>query len=199
MRKLHIVNESVSGRNTSTFLYLSSAVIVIGSLVYASVPLYRMFCQKTGFAGTPKIASASGKSLESDIASNSTPTSVFGAHPVRISFVAETGPAFPWRFVPEQRSLTVVPGETALAFYSAENTGSREIVGMATYNVIPAKAAQYFNKIQCFCFEEQRLGPQEKVDMPLFFYLDPEFAYDPMMDTVQEIVLGYQFFESKGE
>ncbi|PJF17532.1 COX11-like protein [Paramicrosporidium saccamoebae] len=147
-----------------------------------------MFCQETGFAGTPK----KSEQLDGEILKP-----VPGAKPVRITFVSETSKSLPWKFVPEQKSIAVVPGQTALAFYSAENNGDRDIVGMATYSVVPAKAAQYFNKIQCFCFEEQRLGPGEQVDMPVFFYLDPEYAYDPMMDNVRDIVLGYSFFEAK--
>lgn len=116
---------------------------------------------------------------------------------MKITFVSDTSRALPWKFVPEQKVIKVLPGQTALAFYSARNNSDREIVGMATYSVLPPKAAQYFNKIQCFCFEEQRLGPGETVDMPVYFYLDPEFSLDPMMDSVQDVILGYTFFESK--
>lgn len=180
--------EAASRRNFSGFLYMTSACVTIVGLMYAAVPFYRMFCQETGFAGTPKKA----QQLDSDKLKP-----VPGANPVTISFVADTSKKLSWKFFPEQKSITVVPGQTALAFYSAKNESDHEIIGMATYSVIPAKAAQYFNKIQCFCFEEQRLGPGEQVDMPVFFYLDPEFAYDPMMDSTRDIVLGYSFFESK--
>lgn len=182
-----------SQANRDMIIYLSSMVIVIGSCVYASVPLYRMFCQKTGYGGTPRNVS---DQYFTDKEKPNTPQPVAGSRPVKIIFESETSPKLPWKFVPEQRSVLIKPGQTVLAFYSAENLGSRDIVGMATYNVVPAKAAQYFNKIQCFCFEEQQLSPKEKVDMPVFFYLDPEYAYDPLMDTVSEIVLGYTFFET---
>lgn len=179
---------ATSRRNFSGLLYLSSTAISLIGLMYAAVPLYRMFCQETGFAGTPKTSvELDGEKLKP----------VPGAKPVRITFVADTSKTLPWKFVPEQKSLTVVPGQTALAFYSARNEGSRDITGIATYNVIPAKAAQYFNKIQCFCFEEQRLAPSEQVDMPVFFYLDPEYAFDSAMDKVEEIILCYTFFDSK--
>jgi cytochrome c oxidase assembly protein subunit 11 len=167
---------------------MASTCIAAVGLMYVGVPFYRLFCQQTGFAGTPK------KALELD--SNKLQP-VPGAKPVIVSFVADTSKKLPWKFVPEQKSITVIPGQTALAFYSAKNESDREIVGMATYSVVPARAAQYFNKIQCFCFEEQRLGPGEQVDMPVFFYLDPEFSFDPMMDCVQDIALGYSFFEAK--
>lgn len=90
----------------------------------------------------------------------------------------------------------MVPGETALAFYSATNLTDHPITGIATYNVIPFSAGQYFHKVQCFCFEEQRLNPNEQVDMPVFFYIDPEFDDDPAVYKVNEITLSYTFFES---
>ncbi|RXG71131.1 cytochrome c oxidase assembly protein COX11, mitochondrial [Armadillidium vulgare] len=91
----------------------------------------------------------------------------------------------------------VKPGETALAFYSARNPTNKPVIGISTYNVLPFEAGQYFNKIQCFCFEEQMLNPNEEVSMPVFFYIDPEFADDPFMEKVQDIVLSYTFFEVK--
>lgn len=90
----------------------------------------------------------------------------------------------------------VLPGETALAFYDAENRTDEEIIGISSYNVTPAKAGIYFNKIQCFCFEEQRLKPKEHVEMPVFFFLDPEFANDPKMVDVDEITLSYTFYKA---
>lgn len=180
--------EDRSRRNLSGFLYASSACVTLIGLIYAAVPLYRIFCQQTGFAGTPKTA----ENLDAEKLQ-----SLPGATPVRISFVADTSKTLPWKFVPEQKHITVLPGQTSLAFYSATNNSDREIVGMATYTVIPARAAQYFNKIQCFCFEEQRLGPGEQVDMPVFFYLDPEYSLDPMMSSVHDVVLGYSFFETE--
>lgn len=93
--------------------------------------------------------------------------------------------------------LQVVPGETALAFYSAKNPTDHPVVGISTYNVIPFEAGAYFNKIQCFCFEEQQLNPHEEVDLPVFFYIDPDFIEDPKMELVDSITLSYTFFESK--
>ncbi len=178
---------STSRSNLNVFLYMSSIAISLVGLIYASVPLYRMFCQKTGFAGTPKaVVEFDGEKL----------APVPGAKPVRIVFVADKSRNLPWKFVPEQRSLTVVPGQTALAFFSAQNNGDTDITGVSTYTVIPSRAAQHFNKIQCFCFEEQRLSPGEQVDMPVFFYLDPEYAFDPTMDSIHEVTLAYTFFNS---
>ncbi|XP_018653215.1 putative cytochrome C oxidase assembly protein cox11, partial [Schistosoma mansoni] len=93
--------------------------------------------------------------------------------------------------------LRIVPGETALAFYTAENPTDKPIVGIATYSVLPIEASKYFHKIQCFCFEEQRLNPHEKVDLPVFFFLDPEISSDQRLKRCSEIILNYTFFEAK--
>ena len=103
----------------------------------------------------------------------------------------------PWKFTPQQREVRVLPGETALAFYTATNKSDEDIIGVATYSVSPGQVAQYFNKIQCFCFEEQRLAAGETVDMPVFFFIDPEFADDPTMKNIVTVTLSYTFF-SKG-
>uniref|UniRef100_A0A0B7A4R8 Cytochrome c oxidase assembly protein COX11, mitochondrial n=1 Tax=Arion vulgaris TaxID=1028688 RepID=A0A0B7A4R8_9EUPU len=99
-------------------------------------------------------------------------------------------------FRPQQTEVTVYPGETALAFYTAKNPTDKPIIGISTYNILPYDAGQYFNKIQCFCFEEQRLNPNEQVDMPVFFYIDPEFAEDPKLQNTSTITLSYTFFEA---
>ena len=100
----------------------------------------------------------------------------------------------PWKFVPQQREVRVLPGETALAFYKATNRGNKDIIGVATYSVTPAQCAPYFSKIQCFCFEEQRLNAGETVDMPVFFYLDPDLLNDLNMKGVETVTLNYTFF-----
>jgi cytochrome c oxidase assembly protein subunit 11 len=102
-----------------------------------------------------------------------------------------------WDFKPIQSEVKVAPGETVLAFYSAKNPLPVPVNGVATYSVMPFEAGLYFNKIQCFCFEEQRLNPNEAVDMPVFFYIDPEYAEDPRLENVDSIVLSYTFFEAK--
>lgn len=91
----------------------------------------------------------------------------------------------------------VFPGETALAFYTAKNPTNKPVIGISTYNVIPFEAGAYFNKIQCFCFEEQQLNPNEEVDMPVFFYIDPEICEDPKLEFLEDIILSYTFFEAK--
>jgi cytochrome c oxidase assembly protein subunit 11 len=100
----------------------------------------------------------------------------------------------PWKFTPQQREVRVLPGETALAFFTATNMSEGDIIGVATYGVTPAQVAPYFSKIQCFCFEEQRLNAGETVDMPVFFFIDPDFVKDPAMKGIDTITLSYTFF-----
>ncbi|TPX56116.1 hypothetical protein PhCBS80983_g04778 [Powellomyces hirtus] len=179
--------------NTRTTMYYTASVIVlfIGAS-YAAVPLYKLICTQTGLDGTP--LTAPGHKFE--------PASMIpveNAQKIRIRFASSVSDAMRWSFVPVTPEIHIVPGETALAFYTAHNPSKEDIVGISTYSVVPAKAAQYFNKIQCFCFEEQKLEAGEEVDMPVFFYIDPEFAYDPWMKDVKTITLHYTFFKSKNQ
>ncbi|KAL8865681.1 MAG: hypothetical protein Q9198_009208 [Flavoplaca austrocitrina] len=102
----------------------------------------------------------------------------------------------PWKFTPQQREVRVLPGETALAFFTATNKSDEDIIGVATYSVTPGQVAPYFSKIQCFCFEEQRLNAGETVDMPVFFFIDPDFVNDPTMNKIDTITLSYTFFSA---
>lgn len=115
---------------------------------------------------------------------------------LRITFKSSVSSILPWKFVPQQREVRVLPGETALAFYTATNTSKDDIIGIATYSVTPGQVAPYFSKIQCFCFEEQRLNAGETVDMPVFFYIDPEFVNDPNMRGIETVTLNYTFFST---
>lgn len=157
-------------------------VIVMLGLAYASVPLYRLICQKTGFGGTPQ------KSL---LASDM----IAGDREITVQFVANTHRNLPWKFRPLQNEIKVRIGENKLAYYYAENISEQPIIGMATYNVSPDKAAIYFNKVQCFCFEQQLLKPKQGMEMPVLFFLNPEFAKDPNLKDVKTITLSYTFFE----
>eukprot|EP00049_Salpingoeca_infusionum_P007973 m.128628 g.128628 ORF g.128628 m.128628 type:complete len:175 (-) comp13875_c1_seq1:280-804(-) len=116
---------------------------------------------------------------------------------LRCRFNADTSANMQWKFRPQQKEVKLVPGETALAFYTATNPTDKAVTGISTYNVVPYEAGLYFNKIQCFCFEEQRLNPNESVDMPVFFYIDPEFAEDPNLVDVDDITLSYTFFKAR--
>jgi len=161
-------------------------------LSYASVPLYRIFCQATGFGGTVKTHKNGddGYDLPED------PKSLPGNRPLKITFNSDVSGDLNWSFKPVQKSISVMVGQTALAFFEATNHSTEPVIGVATYNVTPMQAGVYFNKIQCFCFDEQRLLPGETVDMPVFFYIDPEFLEDRRMKKVESMTLSYTFFHS---
>lgn len=150
------------------------------AMAYASVPLYRLFCQKTGYGGTTQVAKDPSTKVVDRV--------------ITVRFNADVHRDLPWHFRPLQTEIKVKIGENALAYYESENRSDKPISGMATYNVTPDKAGIYFNKIACFCFEEQVLSPQEKVEMPVQFFIDPDFADDPDLKDVHTITLSYTFF-----
>ena len=168
-------------RTQSTAIILGCVVLAMLGFSYASVPLYRLFCQKTGYGGTPKIA-------------QNIPTTQGNAE-IIVRFNADVDPNLPWSFIPLQKQVTAKVGGQVLAFYKVKNNSDQPIYGMATYNVTPDRAASYFNKIQCFCFEEQRLEPHQEVDMPVLFFIDPEFAQDSRTAQLKTITLSYTFFK----
>lgn len=167
-------------KNRRTAAIAAGVVAGMVALSFASVPLYKAFCQITGFDGTTKRADRpADRVLERMIA---------------IRFDATVGQGLPWTFKPEQVSQTLHVGETGLAFYAAKNLTDRPITGRATFNVQPAKAGQYFRKIECFCFTEQTLKPGEAVSMPVTYFIDPAIDADRGLDDVQTITLSYTFF-----
>jgi len=173
-------------------MYTLAVFVTMVGLSYAAVPLYRIFCAAVpGYGGTPGTIDASR--IEPD---RLIPATDFGRR-IRITFASNTSDALQWNFRPELREIRVLPGETALTFYKAKNKSDEDIVGIATYNVMPQRAAKYFNKIQCFCFEEQKLRAGEEVDMPVFFYIDPDFIKDPYMKDVNTVTLSYTFFNAR--
>lgn len=182
-------------RRLDIALYMTSITILMLGLSYASVPLYKMFCEATGFDGV--LRKVDDETMAQNVRQLSQRMDK-SAPLLRIHFSSTPSSLLPWTFEPEQPDISIQPGETALAFYRAKNEANRPIIGIATYNVQPSQAAFYFNKIQCFCFEEQRLEPGEEIDMPVFFYIDPEFLRDPSLQGVRDISLAYTFFESKG-
>jgi cytochrome c oxidase assembly protein subunit 11 len=171
-----------SNKNLRVVVMLLGVVAVMVGLVSASVPLYRLFCQVTGYGGTTQRAEAAP-----DVVSDRVMT---------VRFNADVNGGLPWSFYPEQREVTLPIGETALAFYRAENRSGEAVTGTATFNVTPLKAGQYFNKIECFCFTEQTLQPGQSVDMPVSFFVDPAIIDDPNLDEVHTITLSYTFFRS---
>lgn len=180
--------ESASEKNRKVVAYALTAVVGTLGLSYAAVPLYQVFCKVTGFGGETQRA---------DVDRLKQLTPVEGGRVLRVKFNADASDTMPWKFRPSQKEVRIVPGETALAFFKATNKSDKPITGVATYNVTPFAAGVYFNKIQCFCFEEQRLQPKEEVDMPVFFFVDPDILDDPQMKNVNTLTLSYTFFPSK--
>ncbi|KAK1439295.1 hypothetical protein QVD17_05111 [Tagetes erecta] len=186
----YVTNVIREQKSRKMLYYLTGLVFAMVGCTYAAVPLYRRFCQATGYGGTVQRR----ETVEEKILRHAQDGTVTKREIV-VQFNADVSDGMPWKFIPTQREVRVKPGESALAFYTAENLSSTPITGMSTYNVTPMKAAVYFNKIQCFCFEEQRLLPGEQIDMPVFFYIDPEFETDPRMDGINDIILSYTFFK----
>jgi cytochrome c oxidase assembly protein subunit 11 len=149
-------------------------------------------CQTTGWGGQPIKAPGHGGADGVDPSTRLQPVTT--SKRIRITFNGSVSDVLPWKFVPQQREVRVLPGETALAFYTATNKSEEDIIGVATYSVTPGQVAPYFSKIQCFCFEEQRLNAGETVDMPVFFYIDPDFVNDPNMRGIEQVTLSYTFF-----
>ena len=171
-----------ASRNAKTGLALSLLVCAMVGLAFASVPLYRLFCQVTGYGGTTQVASEAPESVSE--------------RSVTVRFNADVNPELPWRFAPVQREVTLRVGEPGLAFYRAVNLSDRAVTGTATFNVTPLKAGQYFDKTQCFCFDEQRLEAGQEVDMGVSFFVDPAILEDRNLDDVTTITLSYIFFRS---
>ena len=178
-------NDRLRRKNRLFLGGLFGLVFGMVGLAYASVPLYALFCQVTGFGGTTQRADAAPERQVDRV--------------IKVRFNADVNNALPWRFKPEQRELTVKLGEMGLAAYQAANRADRATVGTALYNVTPDKAGKYFNKIECFCFTEQVLEPGQSVDMPVAFFVDPALAEDPAMEDVTTITLSYTFFRAKDE
>ena len=151
-------------------------------LAFASVPLYRMFCQVTGFNGTPQRAR--------DAAEDYKPVGKL----MHIRFDANTSPALPWRFEPEQNRIRIAVGARQMAFFTAKNLSDRTITGSAAFNVSPPQAGPYFTKVQCFCFTQQTLKPGEQVRMPVVFFVDPKIMDNPDANDIDEITLSYTFY-----
>lgn len=176
-------NRKVAGRAVLFVLFM------IG-LAYASVPLYRIFCQVTGFGGTTQKASEGDADLAALFARSS------GTRPISIRFDGSTARDLPWTFRPVKVTDTVQIGERDLAFYTARNDGDRPVTGVASFNVSPAATGKYFHKVQCFCFTEQTLQPGEEVRMPVLFFVDPAILQDEAVKNVEQITLSYTFHEA---
>ena len=166
---------------------MSSIVAGMVGLAFASEPLYRMFCDVTGYAGTTQVASTVPKSNE------------ISQRVVAVRFDANVNSKMPWTFKPVQREVKVRLGEQALAYFEATNDSDQPLVGTASFNVTPYKAAIHFNKIDCFCFTQQVLKSGETMKMPVTFFIDPELAKDSNADDLRTITLSYTIFQDEDQ
>lgn len=173
-------------RNRRVGLMLGVGVAAMLGLAYASVPLYQLFCQITGYGGTPK----TGVVVEK-------PTGAAAERIMTVTLDANVNKGLKWKFKPQIREMSVGLGEQTLAVYTAQNLDDAAVTGTATFNVTPFKAAEYVSKIDCFCFTEQRLEAGEEMPMPVSFYIDPEIMNDPNTKDLEHIVLSYTFFPSR--
>jgi cytochrome c oxidase assembly protein subunit 11 len=151
-------------------------------LSFAAIPLYRMFCAATGYGGTPNITQAASPGE-----TNAT---------IVVRFNADTNPNLPWHFQAEQQSVRLKLGEERVAFYSARNEAATPVTGVAVYNVTPEVVGKYFHKTACFCFNEQTLAPNQSMQFPLSFWVDPAIATDPNTSDIRTITLSYTFFRT---
>ena len=176
---------STRTKNRRAAMALSVVVAAMVGLAFASVPLYQLFCQVTGYGGTPKVKVAAGDSVST--------------REIEVRFDANVNRDMPWRFKPAQGHVTVKLGEPKLAFYRARNDSDETVTGTAVFNVTPYKVGPYFSKIDCFCFTEQTLKPGQEIDMPVEFFVDPEIFTDPNTKDVHAITLSYTFYRSEPE
>lgn len=168
----------VSGKGRTALLAVLGICFMTG-VAWASVPLYRLFCEVTGLNGTTQRGTQAPGAIN---------------RKVRIDFDANTNPKLPWRFVPEQPYEEVAIGAKDMVFFQATNRAATPITGTATFNVTPASAGKYFTKIQCFCFTQQTLKPGETARMPVIFFVDPKIMDDPDTRDVETITLSYTFY-----
>jgi cytochrome c oxidase assembly protein subunit 11 len=165
-----------------------SCVGIVAAMVglsFASVPLYRLFCQATGYGGVPQRAERA-------------PSEVLD-RTIRVRFDGNVDGALPWTFAPDQRGMDVKIGEVALAFFKATNNTSAPISGRAVFNVAPELAGRYFTKIECFCFKKQTLAANQSVEMPVTFFVDPKIVEDEDTKNITDITLSYTFYRSDND
>ena len=172
-------NPALARRNTRTLILAALGICFMTGLGFASVPLYRMFCEATGLDGTTNRGLTAPGAID---------------RKVTIAFDSNVGKSLPWTFKPEVEEEEIDVGARDMAFFTATNHGKTPVTGTATYNVSPSQAGKYFTKIQCFCFTQQTLKPGETVRMPVIFFVDPKMRDDPDMKDVQTITLSYTFY-----
>jgi cytochrome c oxidase assembly protein subunit 11 len=169
------------GRDAVVAASCGLVVVLMVGASYAAVPFYNWFCRATGFNGTTQVA-------------KSAPSSAPLTRKVAVRFDSNVAPGLPWKFEPEQTEIEVNIGQVVTVFYSVTNQSARTTTGQAAYNVAPLTVGAYFQKINCFCFTEQTMGPGEKRQMPVVFYVDPALAADSENDGLNTITLSYTFY-----
>ena len=173
---------NLKAQNKKVIFIITFIGMLMLSLSYAAVPLYDIFCRVTGFGGTTQIASSAPGST---------------GHPnINIRFESNITDSLNWDFYSKTKTVKIPMGEEKTIYYFAKNLSDEPIVGTATFNVTPAKAGQYFMKIDCFCFVEQLLNPGESMNMPVTFFIDPDLYKDENVQEVNEITLSYTFMKS---
>jgi cytochrome c oxidase assembly protein subunit 11 len=160
-----------------------AASLAMLGLSFAAVPLYRLYCATTGYAGTPQVAKLASGSR--------------GIRDLTVRFDANVAPGLAWKFDPGTPEIKLRTGETATIYYKVTNLSDKVTAARAMFNVSPDSAGAYFDKIACFCFSEQKLGPHETLELPVVFFLDPALEKDATMAGVEEITLSYTFFAAK--
>jgi cytochrome c oxidase assembly protein subunit 11 len=170
-------------RTTRTALLAVAGICCMTGLGFASVPLYRMFCEATGLDGTTNRAESAPGATDRKIT---------------VAFDANVSPKLDWKFTPERQSDEIDVGARDMAFYIATNRAKVPVTGTATFNVTPSQAGKYFTKIECFCFTQQTLQPGETMRMPVIFFVDPKMRDDPDMKDVETITLSYTFYPVGG-
>jgi cytochrome c oxidase assembly protein subunit 11 len=179
--------------NRMTALAAALVVAVMVGASFAAVPLYRIFCQVTGYGGTTQVA---GQDTAQVAARDAAAPATKGARVVTVSMLGNVNSALPWSFAPLKPKITLRVGENALAYFRAVNHSDKAVTGVATFNVTPHKVGPYFVKVECFCFSRQTLKPGESVDMPVSFYVDPSLSKDRKLAGVTDIALSYTFFRA---
>jgi cytochrome c oxidase assembly protein subunit 11 len=178
---------TMAQRNRRVGLYALGLALAMLGLGYASVPLYRLFCQVTGFGGTTQRVSEADAAAVRAVAGKT----------IVVRFDGNVARGLPWTFGPDEVTRTVPIGERMMTTYHARNMSARPVTGTAVFNVSPQQAGKYFTKVQCFCFTEQTLAPGEDVRMPVIYFVDPKILDDPNAKDVEEITLSYTFNEAR--
>lgn len=186
-QEVNEMQQDLAQKNARTISTVLLVVCAMVGLSFASVPLYSVFCRVTGWGGTTQVS-----------ASLPAPDEIIDRD-ITVRFDGNTARDLPWNFRPEKISIKVKLGERGFANFIAVNRAQTPTAGTATFNVTPLKAGKYFHKIQCFCFDEQILQPNQKVNMPVLFYVDPKLHDDRNMDDVTTITLSYSFFKTDSD